>query len=94
MARTWLITGCSSGFGKAISHAALALGDNVVSTSRNTAKLDDLAKSGAFTVSLDVTAPQKEIDAVVAEIVKRYGGIDVLVNNAGYILEGGVEEAR
>ncbi|OKL58024.1 hypothetical protein UA08_06763 [Talaromyces atroroseus] len=93
MPRTWLITGCSGGFGKEISKAALALGDNVVATSRNESKLADLAESGVHTVSLDVNAPQKDINAVVAEVISKYGSIDVLVNNAGYILEGGVEEA-
>ncbi|KAH8695298.1 serine 3-dehydrogenase [Talaromyces proteolyticus] len=92
MARTWFITGCSSGFGEAIAKAARALGDNVVATSREAAKLGDLAQIGAYTVSLDVNSPQKDIDALVAEAVNKYGSIDILVNNAGYILEGGVEE--
>ncbi|RAO73525.1 uncharacterized protein BHQ10_009537 [Talaromyces amestolkiae] len=92
MARTWFITGCSSGFGKAIAQAAHGLGDNVVATSRDAAKLEDLRKAGIFTVSLDVNAPKHNIEAVVAEAVKKYGTIDILVNNAGYILEGGIEE--
>jgi NAD(P)-dependent dehydrogenase (short-subunit alcohol dehydrogenase family) len=94
MARTWFITGCSSGFGKAISQAAHALGDDVVATSRDAAKLEDLAKLGIFTVSLDVNAPKQDIQAVVTEAVKKYGTIDILVNNAGYILEGAIEEVR
>ncbi|KUL84848.1 hypothetical protein ZTR_08238 [Talaromyces verruculosus] len=80
MARTWFITGCSSSFGKAISEAAHALGDNVVATSRDAAKLEDLAKLGMFTVSLDVNAPKQDIKAVIAEAVKKYDTIDILVN--------------
>lgn len=94
MARTWFITGCSSGFGKAISQAAHTLGYNVVATSREAAKLEDLAKFGIFTVSLDVNTPKQDIEALVAEAVKKYGTIDILVNNAGYILEGAIEEVR
>ncbi|KAH8704706.1 hypothetical protein BGW36DRAFT_353156 [Talaromyces proteolyticus] len=92
MARTWFITGCSSGFGKAITKAALGVGDNVIATSRDASKLADLAQSGVYTVSLDVNSSQKDIDAVVADAVNKYGSIDILVNNAGYILEGGIEE--
>ncbi|PCH07549.1 Glucose/ribitol dehydrogenase [Penicillium occitanis (nom. inval.)] len=92
MARTWFITGCPSAFGKTISQAAHALRDNVVAYSRDAAKLEDLAKLGMFTVSLDVNAPKQDIEAVVAEAVKKYGTIDILVNNAGYILEGAIEE--
>jgi NAD(P)-dependent dehydrogenase (short-subunit alcohol dehydrogenase family) len=94
MTRTWLITGCSSGFGNEIAKAALAEGDNVVATSRNATKLQGLKEIGALTLSLDVNARDNDIEAVVAEAVKTYGTINILVNNAGYVLKGGVEEIR
>lgn len=65
-----------------------------MATSRDATKLEDLSKLGLFTVSLDVNAPKQDIEAAVAEAVKKYGTIDILVNNAGYILEGGIEEVR
>ncbi|KAL1962094.1 hypothetical protein VTN77DRAFT_561 [Rasamsonia byssochlamydoides] len=94
MPRTWLITGCSSGFGQEIAKAALAAGDIVVATSREASRLGHLQQLGAIPVSLDVTGTDQHIEAVVAEAVKKAGTgtIDILVNNAGYLLEGAVEE--
>jgi NADP-dependent 3-hydroxy acid dehydrogenase YdfG len=90
----WFITGCSSGFGKEVAKEALARGDKVVATARNTNKLEDLKILGALTLSLDVTDAEAEIEKVAAEPIKTYGVIDILLNNAGVILEGAVEEAR
>ncbi len=94
--RTWLITGCSSGFGKAIAAAALADGHRVAATAR---KPDDVAElvapydgSQALALRLDVTDPDQTATAV--ESVRRhFGSIDVLVNNAGISYFGGVEES-
>lgn len=91
---TWFITGCSSGFGTEIAKAALTDGHNVVATARDAGKLKDLEKLGAYILSLDITAPDDEINKVVAQAVKKFGSIDILVNNAGYILEGAIEEAK
>ena len=91
---TWLITGCSSGFGREIAKAALARGDHVIATARDAAKIDDLKQLGAATLSLDITAGDVKVEKVIAEANKIYGTIDILVNNAGYILESAVEEAR
>ena len=91
---TWFITGCSSGFGSEITKQALAEGHNVVATARDAGKLQDLEKLDAYTISLDVTAPDEEIEKVVAQAVRKFGSIDILLNNAGYILEGAIEEAR
>ncbi len=90
----WFITGCSSGFGHEIAQAALARGDKVVATARNASKLKDLKAMGALTLSLDVTAPESEIQKVVAQAIGAYGKIDILFNNAGVVLEGAVEECR
>jgi len=89
----WLITGCSSGFGDEVAKAALARGDKVIATARNASKLSSLADLGATTLSLDITASDSEIQSVIRKAVSVYGAIDILLNNAGYILEGAVEEA-
>lgn len=91
---TWFITGCSSGFGNEIAKTALADGHNVIATARDAKKLKDLETVGAYTLSLDITAPDTEIKKVVAQAVKKFGSISLLVNNAGYILEGAIEEAK
>ena len=89
--RRWLITGASSGFGRAIAEAALAEGDAVVATARRPAALSDLAeRRGATVRALDVTDGEQVRD-VVAEAVTT-GGVDVLVNCAGHGLIGALEE--
>lgn len=90
----WLITGASTGFGRALAEAVLATGDRVVATARNPAALDDLRGCGPDDVvrlRLDVTDPV-QVSAVVEEAVRRAGRIDVLVNNAGHGLIGALEE--
>ena len=94
MTRTWLITGCSAGFGQALASAALTAGDNVVATARKAdtlVPLVDTAPGRALAVSLDVT-DQQQIDAAVTAAEERFGGVDVLVNNAGLASVGAVEE--
>ena len=94
--RTWLITGSSSGFGRAIADAALERGDRVVATARRPAALDDLvavAPDRVLAVALDVTE-RDQIDAAVAAAAERFGGVDVLVNNAGYGSVGAIEEVE
>lgn len=89
----WLITGCSSGFGFEIAKLALAHGDKVIATSRDVSKLSGLKDLGAATLSVNISASQDVLNKFVAEAVKMYGKIDILLNNAGYILEGAIEEA-
>lgn len=94
MSKVWLVTGASSGFGRAIVEAAVAAGDLVVAAARRTAPLDDLvaAHPGRVTaLPLDVT-DFDAIEAAVQEVVERHGRIDVLVNNAGRGHVGAVEE--
>jgi NAD(P)-dependent dehydrogenase (short-subunit alcohol dehydrogenase family) len=90
--RVWLITGTSSGFGRQITDAALARGDRVVATARNTRPLGDLVgDTNACVVELDVL-DAKQRDAAVAAAIRQFGRIDVLVNNAGRTQVGAVEE--
>ncbi|MGY0489530.1 oxidoreductase [Streptomyces sp. WG-D5] len=95
MNRVWLVTGASSGFGRAITEAAVAAGDVVVAAARRTAPLDDLVAAHPDQVealALDVTAVG-DVRAAVDGVVARHGRIDVLVNNAGRGSVGAVEEA-
>jgi NAD(P)-dependent dehydrogenase (short-subunit alcohol dehydrogenase family) len=92
--RIWLITGASSGFGLALTEAALAAGDTVVAAVRRPEVLKDLAAAHpgrVVPVALDVTDSAR-ITAVVDEVLLSHGRIDVLVNNAGRGLVGAVEE--
>ncbi|MGW1020597.1 oxidoreductase [Streptomyces niveus] len=94
MSRVWLVTGANSGFGRAITEAAVAAGDTVVATARRTETLDDLVArhpDQVEPVRLDVTDTAR-IDAVVADVAARHGRIDVLVNNAGRTHVGALEE--
>jgi NAD(P)-dependent dehydrogenase (short-subunit alcohol dehydrogenase family) len=93
-ARVWLITGTSSGLGRALARAALDRGDRVVATARSTDRIADLEREfpdRAVAVALDVTDRDQAREAVDAA-VRAFGRIDVLVNNAGYGVLGAVEE--
>jgi NAD(P)-dependent dehydrogenase (short-subunit alcohol dehydrogenase family) len=92
--RVWFITGTSSGFGRAIAEAALADGDVVVATARDPRTVDDLvaAYPGRVTaLALDVTDVGRA-GAALDEAIAAYGYIDVLVNSAGRVHIGAVEE--
>lgn len=93
-ALTWFITGCSSGFGEILVRQLRAAGDNVIATGRNAeTKLAHLKDTGAAILDLDVTAPAAEIQTKISEAWEIYpGGIDVVVNNAGFIVSGAIEE--
>jgi NAD(P)-dependent dehydrogenase (short-subunit alcohol dehydrogenase family) len=94
MNRVWLITGASSGFGRALTEAAVAADDVVVATARNTEVLAGLAAAHPGQVealALDVTDPAA-IEAAVRDVLARHGRIDVLVNNAGRGHVGAAEE--
>jgi NAD(P)-dependent dehydrogenase (short-subunit alcohol dehydrogenase family) len=96
MSKVWFITGVGSGIGAGIAKAVLKAGDRVVATARNLDKarkaLRDVAGENLAFVQLDVTS-EVQAKAAVAEAVKRFGRIDVAVNNAGYSLLGNFEES-
>ncbi|OBG69288.1 oxidoreductase [Mycobacterium sp. E3339] len=95
MAR-WLVTGCSTGFGREIARAALEAGHRTVVTARRADAVRDFADEfgdRALAVALDVTDP-KQIAAAVSAADDAFGGIDVLVNNAGHGYLSAVEEGE
>jgi NAD(P)-dependent dehydrogenase (short-subunit alcohol dehydrogenase family) len=91
---TWLITGCSTGLGRALAEAVIEAGHNAVVTARDVVKVADLADTATqrvLPVALDVTKPD-QVATAVQRADERFGGIDVLVNNAGYGYRAAVEE--
>jgi NAD(P)-dependent dehydrogenase (short-subunit alcohol dehydrogenase family) len=96
MKKVWFITGCSTGFGRAIATAALEAGYLVAVAARKTADIQDLVSAypeTAIAVKLDVTS-YEEIRAAVTQVKNAFGRIDVLVNNAGIGYFGAVEESE
>lgn len=93
-ARSWIVTGCSTGIGRAIAEHALSLGDNVAVTARNPGDIQDLVDAhpqSAIALALDVADPAQVKEAVAAAEA-RFGAIDILVNNAGYGYVSSIEE--
>ena len=89
----WLVTGCSSGFGRALVTALLEQNMTVVATARHRAALDIFPDGNRLLkVALDVTKKDM-ITAVVAQTIEKFGRIDVLVNNAGFGYFGVMEES-
>ncbi|MBC9726963.1 oxidoreductase [Streptomyces sp. TRM68367] len=94
MNKVWLVTGASSGFGRAIAEAALADGDVVIGAVRRPEALDDLVAAHPDQMEalrLDVS-DTGAAEAAVQDVVARHGRIDVLVNNAGRTHVGAFEE--
>ncbi|WP_437884131.1 SDR family oxidoreductase [Pseudomonas sp. LRF_L74] len=93
-----LITGCSSGIGRALADAFKSAGYQVWAGARRAEDLAELAAAGFTAVPLDVNDPQA-IGEVVAHLERQVGGLDVLINNAGYgamgpLLDGGAPALR
>src|SRR6202047_178719 len=94
MSKVWLITGASRGLGRAFAEAALEAGDRVVATARNPEQLVELEgrySERVRTVALDVTN-EAQAKAAFEAAIASFGGLDVLVNNAGYGYVGPVED--
>jgi NAD(P)-dependent dehydrogenase (short-subunit alcohol dehydrogenase family) len=85
-----LITGCSTGIGRATAERLARAGHTVYATARRPESIEDLKQSGCRTLALDVTS-EESMSAAVAAVEKAEGGIGALVNNAGYSQNGAVE---
>jgi NAD(P)-dependent dehydrogenase (short-subunit alcohol dehydrogenase family) len=93
MSKVWFITGSSRGLGRSLTEAVLANGDLVAATARNPEQLKDLAgkyPDSIYPLRLDVTN-KAQITAAVENTIKKFGRIDVLVNNAGFGIIGAAE---
>jgi NAD(P)-dependent dehydrogenase (short-subunit alcohol dehydrogenase family) len=93
MKKVWLITGSSKGLGRSLAETALKKGDLVAATARNPEQLKDLSEQFGeqlYLAKLDVT-DFGNIPKIVAEVIERFGQIDVLVNNAGFGITGAAE---
>lgn len=82
-----LITGCSTGIGRAMVAELAARGAEIWATTRHSTALDDLAAAAVHVVSLDITSARE-----VTDLIDKIGAVDILVNNAGYGVEGSIEE--
>jgi NAD(P)-dependent dehydrogenase (short-subunit alcohol dehydrogenase family) len=94
LSSTWLITGCSTGFGRELAQAVVARGYRTVVTARKPAQVEDIVaghRDRTLALRLDVTDPAQVAEAV-QRAEERFGGIDVLVNNAGIGYFAAVEE--
>lgn len=92
--RTWLITGVSTGFGRALAEAVLARGDTVIGTLRKpgqAAEFEALAPGRASSCIIDLT-DKARVGPTITAAIEKAGGVDVVINNAGYGLAGAVEE--
>src|SRR5262249_16792663 len=92
----WLITGCSTGLGRAIAQQALKSGYRVVASARNPSTVADIVaehEDAALAVELDVTNPD-QVEAAVRRAEDHFGAVDVLVNNAGYGYVAAIEEGE
>jgi NAD(P)-dependent dehydrogenase (short-subunit alcohol dehydrogenase family) len=96
MKKVWFISGCSTGFGRALSLELLAQGYQVVVTARKVADIEDILAidtTNTLGLALDVTVPE-QVTAAVQAAIAHFGRIDVLVNNAGIGYFGAVEESE
>lgn len=96
MKKVWLITGCSTGFGRELASFVLSEGYNAAVAARNTDDIKDIVsryEQTAIAVKLDVTKPEDIKDAV-KKTIEKFGRIDVLVNNAGIGYFAAIEESE
>jgi NAD(P)-dependent dehydrogenase (short-subunit alcohol dehydrogenase family) len=96
MNKVWLITGCSTGFGRELAKLVLQSGYKAGVASRNTDDIKDIVEAHpdtAIALKLDVTK-EDEIKSAVKQVIEKFGHIDVLVNNAGIGYFGAIEESE
>jgi NADPH:quinone reductase-like Zn-dependent oxidoreductase len=89
--KTALVTGASSGMGKAIAKRLVEDGYQVYAAARHVERMDDLAQLGARPVRMDISS-EAEVATAIDTILAEVGAVDVLVNNAGFGLYGAVED--
>lgn len=89
--KTALVTGASSGIGKETAKKLLAAGYTVYVAARRTENMKDLVDKGAIAIKMDITQ-EADIVNVVQQIHNNHGGVDILINNAGYAIYGAVED--
>lgn len=89
-AERWFITGVSSGFGRELARAVMQSGGTVTGTVRKQAQVAELAGEGIAAIVMDVN-DQDQVDSAVAAAIAQMGGVDVVVNNAGFGMVGAVE---
>lgn len=88
---TVLVTGASSGIGKATAKTLIREGYTVYAAARRLNKMDDLRELGGIPLKMDITQ-EEDLVAVVEEIEQSHGGVDILINNAGCATYGAIEE--
>lgn len=96
MSKVWLITGCSTGFGRELASCALEAGHKVIVSARNTKDIQEIVEGfprTSIAVKLDVTKAE-DIKSAVKQGMEKFGRIDVLVNNAGIGYFGAIEESE
>ena len=92
--KVWFITGCSTGFGRVMAELLAEAGENVVATARSVDSLSDFTvrfPGNVQILQIDVTS-QSSVDGAVQDALAHFGRVDVLVNNAGYGVNGAAEE--
>ena len=82
----------STGFGHHLTVSALSRGYHVIATSRNPSNLKELSQLGAETLALDPSWPLEDLRTTIDSALSRHGRIDVLINNAAFVLQGALEE--
>jgi NAD(P)-dependent dehydrogenase (short-subunit alcohol dehydrogenase family) len=86
-----LVTGASSGMGKETAKTLLKEGYTVYTAARRVERMKDLEELGGIPIKMDITV-EEDVVAAVEQIERRHGGVDILINNAGFGLYGAVED--
>ncbi|MCJ1310875.1 hypothetical protein MMC25_004543 [Agyrium rufum] len=90
--RVYLVTGCTSGFGTTFVETIIKRGDKAIATGRDVSRLAHLETLGAAVLELDVTWPTEMIQETIGKALEIYGHVDILINNAGYVVMQPMEE--